>query len=210
MPLATGLAPTHHRRWGVRLRPPRPDEPRGWYDDFLARWTAYLETLVCPPGSRPMSAVTTEQLARVRPGVQRAAVPGAGNEAEQSTSSVNTVGTEVPHGSRGRTALTTPAQKRRRTVGPGRPSPGLPSATADSPSPGGLPVTPPAVDTPAQSRCRQRPQEDTAVAGRPKPRQHTLLCCVRSPMTQDEDEEAAAHPDQAAARQGRAPQGAPT
>ena len=66
-PLSVGLAPTYHKRWSVRLQAPSAGEPRGWYDDFLARWRAYIETLVCSPGSRPTTEVTAEQLARVRP-----------------------------------------------------------------------------------------------------------------------------------------------
>ena len=71
MPLSAGLAPTYHKRWSVRVLAPAPGEPRGWYDDFLARWRAYTETLVCPPGSRPSTEVTAEQLARVRPGLKQ-------------------------------------------------------------------------------------------------------------------------------------------
>ena len=211
MPLAPGLAPTHHRRWGVSLRPPRPDEPRGWYKEFLTRWTAYLETLVCPPGSRPTSTVTTEQLARVRPGILRSTVLGGGNEAEQSTSSNTVVGTEVPHGRRRGVLVSAPAQKRRRTVAPGRPSPRSPSSSAASPSPGGQPDALPAAKrprecTPLQSRQRHRPREESAAAGPPARWQCTLLGWVTSPATQEEEEEAAAaHP-----KHGRAAQGAPT
>ena len=30
-PLCAGLAPSHHRRWSVRLVAPGPGEPQGWY-----------------------------------------------------------------------------------------------------------------------------------------------------------------------------------
>ena len=53
VPLCAGLAPSHHRRWAVRLAAPGPDEPQGWYEDFITRWRAYLETLARPRGSRP-------------------------------------------------------------------------------------------------------------------------------------------------------------
>ena len=66
LPLAPGLAPTHHKRWSVRVLAPAATEPQGWYDDFVARWRAYTEALVCAPGSRPMSEVSEELLARVR------------------------------------------------------------------------------------------------------------------------------------------------
>lgn len=67
VPLAPGLAPTHHKRWSVRVLAPTPEEPQGWYTDFVARWRAYTEALVCPPGSRPMSEMSEDLLMRVRP-----------------------------------------------------------------------------------------------------------------------------------------------
>ena len=36
-PLAPGLASAHHLRWGVIISAPPPNEPRGWYGDFLGR-----------------------------------------------------------------------------------------------------------------------------------------------------------------------------
>ena len=36
-PLSAGLAPSHHRRWAVRVQDPGPGEPKGWYDDFVGR-----------------------------------------------------------------------------------------------------------------------------------------------------------------------------
>lgn len=43
-PLAPGLLASHHCRWSVRVVRPCPSEPQGWYDEFVARWRAYLET----------------------------------------------------------------------------------------------------------------------------------------------------------------------
>ena len=65
--LTDGVAPSHHRRWSVRIVAPGDGEPRGWYEEFLARWRAYMEVLAQPPGVRPTAMVTAEQLARVRP-----------------------------------------------------------------------------------------------------------------------------------------------
>ena len=73
-PLSAGLAPSHHRRWAVRVVAPAADQPRGWYEEFVGRWRAYLEVLACPPGSRPLSSVTSEQAVRIRPVVQTAQV----------------------------------------------------------------------------------------------------------------------------------------
>ena len=52
-PLSPGLEDSHHCRWSVRVRPPRGDEPQGWYEEFIRRWRAYLETQAAPR-SRPV------------------------------------------------------------------------------------------------------------------------------------------------------------
>jgi ribonuclease HI len=66
-PLCPGLAPSHHRRWSVRVAAPGPGEPQGWYVDFVSRWKAYLETLAGPRGSRPSASVDYDQaVARIR------------------------------------------------------------------------------------------------------------------------------------------------
>ena len=85
LPLAPGLAPTHHKRWSVRVMAPTAEEPQGWYTDFVARWRAYTEALVCPPGSRPMSEVTEDLLKRVRPELRQE--PGEIMEAAEAASS---------------------------------------------------------------------------------------------------------------------------
>ena len=85
--LASGLAPSHHRRWTVRVVAPATTDPQGWYLEFLARWRAYTRTLVCPPGSRPMSEVTPEQLFRIRPGLQQLSPVVSGGADEASSSS---------------------------------------------------------------------------------------------------------------------------
>ena len=60
-PLAPGLADTHHTRWSVRLVPPGPDQPRGWYDAFVSRWRTYLATQAQPTGQQllPSPALQT-------------------------------------------------------------------------------------------------------------------------------------------------------
>ena len=57
-PLAPGLGDTHHRRWSVRIRPPRRNEPQGWYTEFTARWRAYLATHL-PAARQPQPRPTT-------------------------------------------------------------------------------------------------------------------------------------------------------
>ena len=74
-PLSAGLAPSHHRRWSVRIAAPGADEPQGWYEEFVARWRAYLETMARPSGPGP-GALLAEQMARIRPAAVDA-VPAA-------------------------------------------------------------------------------------------------------------------------------------
>ena len=69
-PLCAGLAPSHHRRWSLRLVAPAAHEPQGWYDEFVGRWRAYLETQARPPGPA-LGQVSMEQAARIRPGLLR-------------------------------------------------------------------------------------------------------------------------------------------
>ena len=92
-PLSRGLAPSHHRRWTVRVKPPAEGEPQGWYLEFVGRWRAYVRALVCPPGSRPMSEVTPELLAQIRPG-QRCVFPTVCEAADVATSSSSPVRTD--------------------------------------------------------------------------------------------------------------------
>ena len=49
-PLSPGLGDSHQMFWPVRVRPPAPLEPQGWYEDFVARWRAYIATLAVPLG----------------------------------------------------------------------------------------------------------------------------------------------------------------
>jgi hypothetical protein len=49
-PLAPGLADSHQLFWPVRVRPPAPAEPQGWYADFITRWKAHIATLAVPLG----------------------------------------------------------------------------------------------------------------------------------------------------------------
>lgn len=95
-PLSAGLAPSHHRRWSVRVVAPEVGQPRGWYEEFVGRWQAYLEVMARPRGSRPMSSVSPVQLARVRPGLL-----GGGSE-EASSSSTLVSGRGSPPGKRRR------------------------------------------------------------------------------------------------------------
>ena len=67
-PLALGLAETHQLFWPVRVRPPAPTEPRGWYEDFVTRWKAYIATFAVPLGVAATSSAA-QGARRVRPRV---------------------------------------------------------------------------------------------------------------------------------------------
>ena len=41
-PLSPGLPASHHARWSVRVRPPGPSEPQGWYVEFTRRWRLFF------------------------------------------------------------------------------------------------------------------------------------------------------------------------
>ena len=81
-PLSAGLAPSYHRRWSVRVVAPAEGEPRGWYEEFVSRWRAYLEVVAQPRGVRLMASVTEMQVARVRP---KCCGLEVGQEAQQSS-----------------------------------------------------------------------------------------------------------------------------
>ena len=143
-PLAPGLAPTHHKRWSVRVMAPRAEEPQEWYTDFVARWRAYTEALVCPPGSRPMSELSEDLLTRVRPGLRQ---PLGGAEAADAASSSSALVTSLHSESASSTAAIFNSGQRCQGSGPTR-----------SPARTGGPATP---------RMR-RPR----VAGAGQPREH--------------------------------------
>ena len=63
-PLAPGLADTHQLFWPVRVRPPAPMEPQGWYTDLTARWRAYISALAVPLGVAVTAAAPPASNAR--------------------------------------------------------------------------------------------------------------------------------------------------
>ena len=182
LPLSPGLAPTHHRRWSVRVAAPAPGDPQGWYLEFSARWRAYLEVFAQPPGSRPMASVSVELQARVHPVQSRSPATTAAlwpDVASRSTTTVmqppSTAGATSP-------ARADPRPRKRRRLGAAPPTNLAPVALA-APAAPGVPCSPPAVqstpltqDTPAamqqrpavlsQSVCRACPRQRMATAGR--------------------------------------------
>ena len=93
-PLAPGHPDSHHTFWPVQVTRPGPSEPQGWYEDFVARWRAYLATLTAPLGVATSSVEPTTHQGRpeesplrvtkrrrttpperAQPGVSPAAVP---------------------------------------------------------------------------------------------------------------------------------------
>jgi uncharacterized protein YbaR (Trm112 family) len=140
-PLSAGLAPSHHRRWAVRVLAPVEGEPRGWYEEFVARWRAYLEILACPRGSRPLAVVSTDQAARIRPlhNVMEVSLDGAvGTEPELGDAAgegVDARGRARPEEEEGAAS----APKRRRALPPPtrrRPRPRSPALAVEAPAGG--------------------------------------------------------------------------
>ena len=123
---------------------PRAEEPQEWYTDFVARWRAYTEALVCPPGSRPMSELSEDLLTRVRPGLRQ---PLGRAEAADAASSSSALVTSLHSESTSSTAAIVNSGQRFQGSGPTR-----------SPARTGGPATP---------RMR-RPR----VAGAGQPREH--------------------------------------
>ena len=106
VPLCPGLVPSYHRRWSVRGVAPAAEEPRGWYEEFLQRWRAFLEVLAQPRGSQNMLEVSAEQLARVRP------------REEQPVVAVTMTAGSVQEGRQGRTQEREERPKKKRTTAP--------------------------------------------------------------------------------------------
>ena len=109
----------------MRILAPKEGEPKGWYEEFVSRWRAYLEVLAQPPGARPMTLVTQEQEARVRPDGCCAVVVGA-EVAVGSSRARERDGAGDPHGKRRKKEASPPVaavcrEKRRREVAGDRP-----------------------------------------------------------------------------------------
>jgi hypothetical protein len=108
-PLAPGLPDSHHMFWPVRVSQPPATHPQGWYEDFVARWKAYLATLAAPLGVAVAPATATSAASSMSASASQAP-PAHVGPAEAS-------GTQ-----RGRMSVCeTPATKRRRTAPPARP-----------------------------------------------------------------------------------------
>ena len=182
VPLCAGLAPSHHRRWAVRLVAPGPGEPRGWYDEFVGRWRVYLETLARPRGSRPSSTVTEDEAFRIRP---RLVVEPSASTVDMGPGAPP--GPSIsPSGASPRVAdLVGPPAKRRRLPGPRLP--------------------PPAASEP--SRKRHRPSQSPEEAPPPR-RQRTLTTWLQS--RQANPLPAEDHGEPSPPHHGRAVEGPPT
>jgi hypothetical protein len=123
-PLAPGLPASHQLRWSVRVQRPGAGEASGWYDDFVARWRAYLETLlIAPERSRPTVQAPGERpQKKQRAGPARrgsvelpgdgGAVPSAPGERMAIDQAQQVVGGRLV---RGRSPIAEPATRTKRT-----------------------------------------------------------------------------------------------
>ena len=97
-PLSPGLEDSHHCRWSVRVRPPRLDEPQGWYVEFTARWRAFLANLTTPrqrPSSSPASPACPPQ--HQFPGVQCCWCPNQHHCGGHGPRGLTQLGPACPH-----------------------------------------------------------------------------------------------------------------
>ena len=149
-PLAPGLPDSHHTRWSVRICPPPPSDPQGWYAEFTSRWLAYLGSLAQPLGRSTASAVpSVVASSSTSASVSAPALPSEGGRRRPRSA---TADDERP--------------RRRRVPVPPRPPPVdhdlLPLAAPVAPPPPAVaaqapPATPPAKPRPQpRGRLRQR------------------------------------------------------
>ena len=203
--LAPGLPAVHHLRWSVKVQPPPPGEPQGWYTEFVCRWRQYLAGLMAAP----------------------AVVPGDADVATSSTAAGPLALVMNP-----RDTTEEPQQPGRRARRP--PDPASPSAPSQrplkrhrrggltpnaehSPSPSppvAAPVDPPSAPqemTPAAPRpCRSG---DPEVLPPPKRRQGDLRRWLRPPSAPEDvplESQSVAPQPVGQGRHGRAVEGAPT
>ena len=182
MPLAPGLAPSHHRRWSVRVMAPAAAEPQGWYTDFVARWRAYTEALVCPPGSRPMSEVSEDLLMRVRPALRQRSEMVVAVDSATSSAAVATQSSATPSVARRRRQAQVPAGSQAQEVERVTPQLQRPRVVAAGPEspPSQSPTRSPACTS---KRATPRSRRSRAVDGglEPQPEERRVNATARSP-----------------------------
>lgn len=182
MPLAPGLAPSHHRRWSVRVMAPAAADPQGWYTDFVARWRAYTEALVCPPGSRPMSEVSEDLLMRVRPELRRRSGTVVVADGATSSTAMATQSSATPSVARRRRQAQVPAGSLAHEGEPATPQLRRPRVVAAGPDPpqAQSPTRSPACTSKrATPRSRRSRAVDGGLASQPEERQANFT--ARSP-----------------------------
>ena len=187
-PLAFGLADTHHTRWSLRVRPPPPSDPQGWWLQFTEAWRSYLTTqqhhLPAPPA--PPVDTSTDTLLPEAPNTVSAGPTPAPPARRSRSTALSTTRPRAPR----------PANRRRVPAVPAVPT----AAPAATPAP-----------APAASR-HARPA--TSQDGPPRKRQATMTAWLRPslPPTLDETStsSSALRPRTEGARHGRATEGPPT
>ena len=159
LPLARGLPPSHHVRWTVQIVEPPTSPPAPWYAAFVARWQAYLRSLVDPAlAVAPAQSAPASLAATVQPAVRRAPPRPTPRPRLPQT-------TRIKKGSVSGTPAATP--------------PALPPAqpvTTPAPRPATPPAAPPAPIVPPPRRPPSPPAEP-----RPVKRQLTLAAWRQPP-----------------------------
>ena len=166
-PLAPGMYPSHHLRWGVTISAPAPDDPsRGWYDDFTTRWRAFLAeqalgihvpaTRSAGPSSQPAAAASSSSAqldsapaphipaTGARPKRLRASTPAHTSPTRAAASSASKSSrrttAQLASATASRQPVTRTSRKRHRAPSPPRPPP----------------IRPPTLEASSSSRNRSR------------------------------------------------------
>ena len=189
-PLSPGLRDTHHFRWSARVRRPPAGEPQGWYQEFTARWRAYLATQAPqprppssqsrPPGDVASSSSTPTPLLAEPP---QPSSPSIGSSAEPSQHPGLPVPPPTKKG----------ARKRSRTQTAPRPA---------APAPAGFNQDTPTAGSPVAEMAAPPARRKPDIRQWLQPRQHGQV--VPDPMPPR------ALPPAPQAEHGRATQGPPT
>jgi hypothetical protein len=192
-PLAPGLTPSHHLRWGVRIRPPGPDEPHGWYTDFVQRWHAYIVDLL-PGDPAPSQPAPQPQLDPAAASSSSARWPATATAPAPAPPAIH----RRPRTAPADTEAPPPKRRRGRAAGPGPPPAAAPMPPAAQPAPparGRLPKTAPAALA-ASASAVSRPRD--------------LRSWLTAAAPAGTEDSTAASPPSPAPGHGRAVQGPPT
>ena len=106
--LVPGVLDARHNCWPVQVTRPKPQEPQGWYEEFVTRWKAYLSSLASPRGAAAISSIQHSPSSAELEAAQEAS-------SESSSEPERELRRPRPE------TTTHPAEKKRRVAPPSRP-----------------------------------------------------------------------------------------